>query len=103
MDSEIPAGSNKRRNNTVALTVVVLATVLGLCKIKDDNIVQAMQQAKADAVDNWNQYQATRLKLHVVGRQLGRAIGGAWHPRARWRTGRAAGVGTDEADREIHR
>ncbi len=63
---EIPAeGSDRRLNRAVAMSVVVLSVFLGLCHIKDDNIVQAMQQAKADAVDTWGEYQATRTKLHI--------------------------------------
>jgi len=37
----------------VAVTVALLATFLGICKVKDDNIVQAMQQAQADRIDHW--------------------------------------------------
>jgi hypothetical protein len=35
-------------NTCVAITVALLATFMGVCKVKDDNIVQAMQQAQAD-------------------------------------------------------
>ncbi len=52
-------------NRLVAITVVILSVFLGLCHIKDDNLVQAMQQSKADAVDTWSEYQATRTKLHI--------------------------------------
>ena len=31
-----------RLNAAVAVTVAVLATFMGICKVKDDNIVQAM-------------------------------------------------------------
>ena len=31
----------------------LLATFMGICKVKDDNIVQAMQQAQADKIDNY--------------------------------------------------
>ena len=37
-----------RLNTWVAITVALLATFMGICKVKDDNIVQAMQQAQAD-------------------------------------------------------
>ena len=47
-----------RLNTLVAVTVALLATFLGVCKVKDDNIVQAMQQAQADKLDHWNFYQA---------------------------------------------
>lgn len=64
---DLPAEGNDRTlNRMVAVTVVILSVFLGLCHIKDDNLVQAMQQAKADAVDTWGEYQATREKLHIT-------------------------------------
>ena len=48
-----PSSNAHRLNTAIALTVALLATFLGLCKVKDDNIVQAMQQAQADNVDQW--------------------------------------------------
>ena len=66
MDSDVPVeGGNRRLNRLVAITVVLLAMFLGLGRIKDDNIIQAMQQTKADAVDSWNEYQDTKLKLKI--------------------------------------
>src|SRR5689334_15959595 len=53
-------------NSWVAITVAVLATFLGICKIKDDNIVQAMQQAQAKSVDSWNWYQAKKIRAQVL-------------------------------------
>ena len=41
----------RRLNAAVAVTVAVIATFMGICKVKDDNIVQAMQQAQADKLD----------------------------------------------------
>ena len=38
--------------------------------MKDDNIVQAMLQAKSDAVDTWSEYQSKRIKQHLE--ELGR-------------------------------
>jgi len=46
--------------------VVVLSVATGLGNIKDGNIVQAMSQAQANSLDRWNEYQATRTKLHIV-------------------------------------
>ena len=51
-------------NDTIAVTVVVLTVFLAICKVKDDNIVQAMQKAQAASVDAWAEYQSTRIKLH---------------------------------------
>jgi hypothetical protein len=50
----------------VALTVALLSTVMGVCKVKDDNIVQAMQQAQADKVDHWAFYQARNLREELA-------------------------------------
>ena len=56
---------DKRFNNMVAVTVVILSVFMAVTKIKDDNINQAMQKAKAESVDAWTEYQAARIKLHV--------------------------------------
>jgi hypothetical protein len=53
-------------NTFVAITVALLATFIGVCKVKDDNIVQAMQQAQADKLDHWNFYQARNLRQDVA-------------------------------------
>jgi hypothetical protein len=67
MDVELNAeAKDKRLNNLVALTVVVFSVATGLGNIKDGNIVQAMAQAQANSLDRWNEYQATRTKLHIV-------------------------------------
>ncbi len=52
-------------NDTIAVTVVILTVFLAVCKVKDDNIVQAMQKAQSASVDAWAEYQSTRVKLHV--------------------------------------
>ncbi|MEO6025045.1 MAG: DUF4337 domain-containing protein [Burkholderiales bacterium] len=51
-----------RLNMLVAVTVAILATFMGICKVKDDNIVQAMQQAQADKLDHWAYYQARNIR-----------------------------------------
>ena len=55
-----------RLNAAVAITVAVLATFMGICKVKDDNIVQAMQQAQADKLDHWAFYQARNLRQEIA-------------------------------------
>jgi len=55
-----------RLNAAVAVTVAVLATFMGICKVKDDNIVQAMQQAQADKLDHWAFYQARNLRQELA-------------------------------------
>ena len=67
MEIEVSAeAKDKRLNRLIAVTVVTLSVFMGLCNIKDGNIVQAMQYAKADAVDTWGEYQATKTKLHIA-------------------------------------
>lgn len=56
----------RRLGTWVAITVALLATFLGICKVKDDNIVQAMQQAQADKIDQWAFYQARNLREEVA-------------------------------------
>ena len=63
-DSERAAAS--RLSTWVAITVALLATFLGVCKVKDDNIVQAMQQAQADKLDHWSFYQARNIREEVA-------------------------------------
>ncbi len=54
-----------RLNTWVAISVALLATFMGVCKVKDDNIVQAMQQAQADKLDHWAYYQARVIREEV--------------------------------------
>jgi hypothetical protein len=80
-----------RLNTRVAVTVALLATFLGVCKVKDDNIVQAMQQAQADKLDHWNFYQARNIRQEVASAavmQLQLAAAGA--PAAQQESYRAA-------------
>lgn len=58
--------SHARLNTWVALTVALLATFMGICKVKDDNIVQAMQQAQADKIDHWSFYQARNIREEIA-------------------------------------
>ena len=57
-------------HDVVAVSVALLAAFMAVTKVKDDNIVQAMLQAKSDAVDTWGEYQAKKIKQHVL--ELGR-------------------------------
>jgi hypothetical protein len=52
-------------NPAVAITVALLATFMGICKVKDDNIVQGMQQAQADKIDHWSFYQARNVREEI--------------------------------------
>lgn len=62
---DVPPRSS-RLNVTVAVSVALLSTVMGVGKVKDDNIVQAMQQAQADKVDHWAFYQARNQREELA-------------------------------------
>src|SRR3954471_8286620 len=69
MDHDTPPPDRTRRlklDTLVAITVALLATFMGICKVKDDNIVQAMQQAQADKLDHWSFYQARNIRQEVA-------------------------------------
>jgi Domain of unknown function (DUF4337) len=55
-----------RLSTLVAITIALVATFLGVCKVKDDNIVQAMQQAQADKLDDWSYYQARNIREEIA-------------------------------------
>src|ERR1051326_9182934 len=57
-------------NKAIAVAVVICAVFMALCKVKDDNIVQAMQASQVDKLDQWNLYQAKSLKQHMFEVQL---------------------------------
>jgi uncharacterized membrane protein len=54
-----------RLNTLVAITVALLATFLGICKIKDNNLVLAMEHSQATSIDGWNFYQAKNIREAV--------------------------------------
>ncbi|MES2402648.1 MAG: DUF4337 domain-containing protein [Pseudomonadota bacterium] len=60
------SGSYRGLNSCVAITIALLATFMGICKVKDDNIVQTMQQAQANKLDHWNFYQARNIREEVA-------------------------------------
>jgi hypothetical protein len=53
-------------NSVIALLVAVIATFMAVCNIKDGNIVQAMSQQQAKAVDQWSYYQAKGMKQNLA-------------------------------------
>ena len=79
VDRPESAARPSRLNAAVAVTVALLATFMGICKVKDDNINQNMQLAQAEKIDHWAFYQArnareeiakatlTQLKLQALG------------------------------------
>jgi hypothetical protein len=70
--SKAPAQRTLSRH--VAVTIILLSVFMAITKVKDDNIVQAMQQAKADVVDSWAEYQAAKFKQHMADEAVGRDV-----------------------------
>lgn len=58
--------ASDRLNSLIALAVAVTATFTALCNVKDGNIVQAMAQDQANAVDAWAYYQAKGTKQNLA-------------------------------------
>ena len=58
--------SHDALNSLIAVLVALLATFMALCNIKDGNIVQAMSQDQAKAVDQWSYYQAKGMKQNLA-------------------------------------
>jgi hypothetical protein len=68
-DSDDKSGAEKRKgqlNTMVAITVALLATFMGICGVKDNNIAQGMQQAQADKIDSYSWYQARNIREEVA-------------------------------------
>ena len=63
--------AKERINNSVAVTVAVLAAFMAITKVTDDNVCQAMERAKADEVNAWSYYQSKSIKQNLA--ELGRA------------------------------
>jgi Domain of unknown function (DUF4337) len=64
-DAVDKAGAS-RINTIVAISVAVTATFTALCNVKDGNIVQAMAQEQAEAVDAWAYYQSKSTKENIA-------------------------------------
>lgn len=64
------SGETSPLNKAVAIAVVICAVFMAFCKVKDDNIVQAMQASQVEKLDQWNLYQAKSLKQHMFEVQL---------------------------------
>lgn len=64
-DAETP--NNDRLNSLLAVTIAVVATFLGICNVKDGNVVQAMQVAQLELSQSPNAAElATKWKERVA-------------------------------------
>jgi len=62
--------SKSKINSVVALMVAITATFMALCNVKDGNIVQAMSQAQANALNAWSYFQAKSTKQSIAENSL---------------------------------
>lgn len=60
-------------NSAIAILVALTATVMALCHIKDENVVQKMEHAQAHAIDTWSYYQAKSTKQHLAENMVDQA------------------------------
>ena len=62
----VERGGGSQINTIVAISVAITATFTALCNVKDGNIVQAMAQEQASAVDAWAYYQSKSTKENIA-------------------------------------
>lgn len=74
MSEQQGAGSsitgNDRYNNLIAVCVALVSVFLAISNVKDGNIVQAMNKAKADAVSIWGEYQGKRGREFMLATKI---------------------------------
>src|SRR6201991_1761418 len=66
ISTPLEEASKSKINALVALFVAITATFMAICNVKDGNIVQAMDQAQAHAIDAWSYYQAKSTKQATI-------------------------------------
>src|SRR5882762_2404572 len=70
IQENVEQSQKNKINSKVALFVAITATFMALCNVKDGNIVQAMSQAQAHAIDAWSYFQAKSTKESIAENSL---------------------------------
>jgi len=70
VENPLEEASKSPINSRVALFVAIAATVMALCNVKDGNIVQAMSQAQAHALNSWSYFEAKSTKQNITENAL---------------------------------
>jgi hypothetical protein len=70
IQESVEQANKSRINSRVALFVAITATFMALCNVKDGNVVQAMSQAQAHALDAWSYFQAKSTKQAIAENAL---------------------------------
>jgi len=71
-------------NNLLSIVVALVATLLGLCNVKDGNIVQNMAKTQAEAIDTWSYYQAKSIKQALAEGTVAQLLKSPSAPAPRW-------------------
>jgi 2-methylcitrate dehydratase PrpD len=66
VQEQVEHAEKNKLNSMVAVMVAVTATFMALCNVKDGNIVQAMSQAQANALNSWNYFEAKSTKQAIA-------------------------------------
>jgi hypothetical protein len=70
VNEALEKAKESKLHSRIAILVAGAATFMALCNVKDGNIVQAMAQDQAKAVDAWAYYQAKGMKLNLAEAML---------------------------------
>src|SRR5689334_15309521 len=70
VNEALEKANESKLHSHIAILVAGAATFMALCNVKDGNIVQAMAQDQAKAVDAWAYYQAKGMKLNLAEAML---------------------------------
>lgn len=71
IEEQAHEAAKSRLNAMVAVTIALLASFMGVCKVKDDNICQAMAKDQADKIDAWGYYQAKNTQSKLLSTSAG--------------------------------
>jgi hypothetical protein len=66
IQEQVEHAAKNKLNSMVAVMVAVTATFMALCNVKDGNIVQAMSQAQANALNSWSYFEAKSTKQAIA-------------------------------------
>ena len=70
IQESLEQSTRNKINSRVALFVAITATFMALCNVKDGNIVQAMSQAQANAIDTWSYFESKSTKQAITEKSL---------------------------------
>lgn len=72
MEAEVPEPEEERRerrsrlNTWVAITIALLATFMGIARLKDSNILLMMERTEANRIDYWGWFQIRHVREDIA-------------------------------------